>query len=564
MHQMDRRTFLGGLGGLPFAVGSLPAQGQGEKRPNVVLVMTDDQGYGDLGCHGHPKLKTPNLDQLHAESLRFTQFHVMPVCSPTRACLMTGRYNYRTGVVDTYVGRSMMHSDEVTLAEALGEAGYRTGIFGKWHLGDNYPLRACDRGFQESLVHRGGGLCQPSDLPNATYTDPLLIHNGVEKKMKGYCTDIYTDAAMDFIEANQDQPFFCYLPTNAPHTPLLVPDEFAQPYLDAGYNESMARYCGMCANIDKNVGRLRAKLSALGLAENTLFIFMTDNGGQGNVRKTEPYNAGMRGWKGSVYEGGIRVPFFIHWPGKTTAGQEVDRIAAHIDVFPTVLEACGVTPPQDRKIDGRSLMPLIKDATSQWNDRHLFFQWHRGDEPEAFRACAVRNQRYKLVNGVELYDLSNDPGETKDIAAENPKVVSAMRGEYEAWFADVSDTRGYAPPRIVIGAPQEPRSLLTRQDWRGATTWGEGTLGYWEVDVATTGNYRVNFLFAEQKKPGVARFRFGKLVKEVSLKKGAISCVFETLPFPKGLGRLEAELDDGKKIEGVRFVEVMASKRGGK
>ncbi|HEV7226094.1 MAG TPA: arylsulfatase, partial [Pirellulales bacterium] len=365
--------------------GALAAQ-EDQARPNVILVMTDDQGYGDLGAHGNPKIKTPNLDRFARESVELSQFYVCPVCSPTRSSLLTGRYNYRTGVVDTFVGRSLMFADEVTLAEMLGAAGYRTGIFGKWHLGDNYPLRAMDQGFQEALVIKGGGIRQPSDPPGGDgYFNPMLMHNGRLEPSRGYCSDVYTDAAIQFIEQPSERPFFVYLPFNAPHGPFeapekelaayrqenLGPDEFPKfgyPQRGKVGQDDLARAYAMVTNIDENFGRLMTKLDELRLTKNTIVIFLTDNG------PPQPrYNAGLHGLKGSVYEGGIRVPFYIRWPARLPPGQQREIAAAHIDVAPTLLEACGVEPPAGVKFDGRGLMKVLLGKTDDWPERTLFF-----------------------------------------------------------------------------------------------------------------------------------------------------------------------------------------------
>ncbi|MBI3856220.1 MAG: arylsulfatase, partial [Planctomycetes bacterium] len=320
----------------PLLLLLLAAYGK-DRKPNVLLIITDDQGYGDLGCHGNPQIRTPHLDALAKESFRFESFHVCPVCSPTRSSLLTGRYNYRTGVVDTFIGRSMMHPDEVTIAESLAPAGYRTGIFGKWHLGDNYPLRPQDQGFQDCVTIRGGGLGQPSDPPGGDhYTDPTLYKNGKAFKSKGYCTDVFTDATIEFITANKDKPFFAYVPFNAPHGPLEVPASHLKPYQDAGLKDETARVYAMVSNIDDNVGRLLKTLETLKLDKDTIVIFMTDNGPQ-----QERFNGGMRGLKGSVFEGGIRVPFFLRWPGLGGEPRDVKTLTGHIDVMPTLLEACG-------------------------------------------------------------------------------------------------------------------------------------------------------------------------------------------------------------------------------
>lgn len=548
MFKHSRRAFLrGGAGAAAYA--ALAGRAEAARPPNVVMVITDDHGYGDLSLHGNDKLKTPNLDGIARAGVQFTQFHVSPVCSPTRSSLMTGRYNYRTGVVDTFAGRSMMYPDEVTLAEMLGGAGYRTGIFGKWHLGDNYPLRGIDQGFQESLVHKGGGLAQPSGPPGNGYFDPVLYRNGKTEKVKGYCTDVFTSAALEFIEKNRNQPFFAYLATNAPHEPLQVDESYVAPFRGLGLDDTAAKVYAMVANIDQNVGRLRAKLEELRLAQDTILIFLTDNGPQ-----RPRYNAGMRGTKGTVYEGGIRVPCFFQWPRMVRAGGKIDRIAAHIDILPTLLEACGVPKPAGRALDGRSLMPLIRGDKRAWPDRNLFFQWHRGDQPEAFRNAAVRNQRYKLVDGKELYDLEADPGEQKDIGAKRPEMVAEMRKAYEEWFRDVSSTRGYAPPRIVLGTAHENPSTLTRQDWRAG--WQPGDIGHWEVEFARAGDYEVTITMPALPDAGEVQLRLNEAVFRQRAEKGSMQTAFAKLPLQAGKATLEAFAVVGEKRTGAHYVAV--------
>jgi len=559
-----RREFLGLVaGGAAAAALGGPARAQGQaqpKRPNIVLILTDDQSYGDVGCHGNEHLRTPNLDRLSAQGIELTHFHVSPVCSPTRASLLTGRYNYRTGVVDTYLGRSLMYPDEVTLAEMLSSAGYRTGICGKWHLGDDYPLRAIDHGFQEALVLRGGGLRQPGDPPGGSrYFDPVLIHNGLQERQKGYCMDVYTDAAMQFIERNRDRPFFAYLATNLPHGPLDVPEKYVTPYKAAGLDETTAKVYGMIASIDENVGRCLEKLKALGLEENTIVIFMTDNGAD-----TRRYSAGLRAAKGTVYDGGIRVPCFIRWPARLKAGGKMERIAAHIDIVPTLLDACALAPPANVKLDGLDLMPLLDGRAGDWPQRTLYFQWHRGDEPVLYRDAAARADRYKLVMHLrgktpvmELYDVIADPGETKDIAAAHPDTVAEMRAGYEAWFKDVSSTRGYAPPQIVIDLKHEPRPLLTRQDWRGPRAgWDADSLGYWEVEVAESGPLAITLRFAPAQAEREAHLKFGAAEVKQAVKAGAATCDFSDVRLRPGKGRLEAWLESDGKTVGVHYVEI--------
>ncbi|MBI1830486.1 MAG: arylsulfatase, partial [Planctomycetes bacterium] len=465
------------------------------KKPSVIVVITDDQGHGDLGFHGNPVIKTPNLDKFARQGVRMKNFHASPVCSPTRASLMTGRYNYRTGVVDTFVGRSMMHPDEITVAALLRALGYRAGIFGKWHLGDNYPLRSIDHGFMESLVLKGGGIGQPSDPPGGeSYFNPILQHNGKAVRKEGYCTDIFTDAAIDFVSKNKDSPFFCYVAFNCPHTPLEVPKKYYDLYKDKikieqfpkfGFPvgkvnlDETAKIYGMITNIDDNIGRLLAKLDELGIADDTIVVFLTDNGPQ------QPrYNSGMRGRKATLFEGGTHVPFFVRWPAQLPKDRDVIPLGAHIDIAPTLVTACGGEMPKDRKIDGKNLLPLWRGEKIDWPDRSLFFQWHRGNVPELYRAFAVRTPRWRLVqpDGIPekskfdktklmLFDIERDPYEMKDVASDHADVVADLKKQYETWFNDVKETRNFRPPAIVIGSAKEHPTILTRQDMRNGAMW---------------------------------------------------------------------------------------------
>jgi arylsulfatase A-like enzyme len=564
-------------------VPSSPAQQLPEKtQPNVLLILTDDQGYGDLGSHGNPQIKTPRLDEFAKQSVELTRFFVCPVCSPTRSSLLTGRYNYRTGVVDTYRGRSMMRPDEVTLAEMLSAAGYRTGIFGKWHLGDNAPMRSIDQGFQVSLVHRGGGIGQPSDPPEGTsYFDPILQENGVERRFHGYCSDIFTSAAIDFVRSDDPRPFFTYLAFNAPHDPLevserdlaaykgidLSPAAFpnvGQPLPATLSQDRIARLYGMVSNIDANVGRLLKILDERKLAENTIVVFLTDNG-----PAFPRFNAGLRGLKGTVYEGGIRVPFFVRWPGHFPAGATVDRIAAHIDLVPTLLDACGVSPPKDVKLDGHSLLPLLEGKPIRnWPDRTLFFQWHRGDEPVMGRAFAVRTQQYKLVSperpagqsvldSPELYDVARDPYEQTNIAEFHPEMTAILLNAYRSWFRNVRPPQGYEPSRIAIGSKAEPRTVLTRQDWRGPRSeWSNDGLGYWEVEVEQPGPYEIEMRLVPRKNPGQVQLILGETKVVQTVAALADSCRFSAVRLPVGPGRLEASVRDGSSEVGIQQLTI--------
>lgn len=432
-------------------------------RPNVVLFLADDVGYGDLACHGNPHAKTPHLDTFAREAIEFTRFHVSPVCSPTRASLMTGRYNFRTGVCDVSGKGCQMDPGEITVAEALRAAGYATGIFGKWHLGDD-PTRAPNaQGFDESLVHTGGMM--------RNYFDPELIRNGEKKSFKGYCMDVFTDAAVRFVEQNRARPFFLYLPANLIHTPLQVPDELAAPYAAMKLGPQTSKAYGMLQSVDASFGRLRTTLRGLSLETNTLLIFTSDNGPCSGSVPTNRFMAGLHGLKGTVYENGIRTPCFLRWPAGFKSPAKVDRLAAHLDFMPTILEACGVSQPSGVKLDGFSLLPLLRQPSAAWPDRTLFLQWDSGQEPRYGQAFTVLTEKWKLVQPCgmdlpqqkhirdrytelcalqgrgqrsiegppryELYDIAGDPGETKDLAPKHPDVVERMKRQYDAWFSEV-------------------------------------------------------------------------------------------------------------------------------
>ena len=562
---------------LSFAM--LQGAAAAEPRPNILLITTDDQGYGDLGFHGNAKIRTPNLDRFAQESVRFKSFLVSPVCSPTRASLMTGRYNYRTGVVDTYAGRSLMSPDETTIAELLTSAGYRTGIFGKWHLGDNAPMRPMDQGFQESLVHKGGGIGQASDPPGgSSYFDPILQHNGRPRKYQGYCSDIFTTAAIDFLSATKDRPFFAFLSFNCPHDPLEAPSAELESYRSTNFDpnelpqpdqpalpnslspaEQLARIYAMVTNVDTNVGRILSAIDAQGLAQNTVVIFLTDNG-PARFR----YNAGLHGLKGTVYDGGIHVPFFIRWPAKLTPGREIQQIAAHIDVMPTLLDACEITKPKELQVDGRSLIPLLigKADKTPWPDRTLFFQWHRGDRPEPDRAFAARSQKYKLLRPeppfesrkippLELYDMENDPRELHNIASDQPEIAERLHEQYLAWFKDVTSTRGFDPVRIGLGSQRENPTILSRQDWRGPRSgWGLNDLGHWEVNVLQEGHYEVTLRLAPRRFRTVAHLSLRGVHRQIDLEPGTTTCTFTDVTWTAGPGRLESWVEGNRATAG--------------
>ena len=474
-------------------------------RPNVVLIITDDQGYGDLGCHGNPVLKTPNLDQLYADSVRLVDYHVAPTCSPTRAALVTGRWTNRTGVWHTSGGRSLLLENEVTISQVFQDAGYATGMFGKWHMGDNYPFRPEDRGFSEVMRHGGGGVGQTPDFWDNSYFGGTYFHNSVPEAVKGYCTDVWFEYARRFVKAQKKagKPFLAYISTNAAHWPMHSPPEFAEPY-EEQFGVHVGHFLGMIANIDHNVGRFRAFLEQEGLAENTIFVFTSDNGtGQGH----NVFNAGMRGRKQSEYDGGHRVPLFIRWPaGGLGGGRDVEPITAHVDVFPTLIDLAGIAPPKGVKFDGRSIRPLLEGeaypADGSWPDRILVTDSQRVMDPIKWRRSSVMTSRWRLVNGTELYDIKEDPGQVNDVAGARPGVVARLKAFYEAWWADVEPTFKQVPA-IYLGHERENPVRLTSHDWTATerTFWNQSlvrkaradpsTSGYWNVKVATAGEYEI-------------------------------------------------------------------------
>lgn len=568
---MDRRDFLKtfGLGAASVAMprGPFVHNTSAQERPKVILVITDDQGYGDLGCHSNPIIQTPNLDRLHAQSVRLTNFHVDPTCSPTRSALMTGRYSTRTGVWHTIMGRSLLHRDEVTMADVFSASGYRTGIFGKWHLGDNYPFRPQDRGFHEVLVHGGGAIGNTPDFWGNDYFDDTYWHNSKPKKFKGYCTNIWFDGAVRFIEQNKDRPFFVYLTTNAPHGPYNVAEKYSKPYRDKGVPENRARFYGMITNIDENMGRLMKRLKALGLEENTILMFMTDNGtSAGNT-------AGMRGQKGSEYDGGHRVPFFIRWPAQLAGGRDVQRITAHIDILPTLIDLCGLKKPEEVEFDGTSLAPLLKGDDKGWPDRTLLVHSQRIDHVQKWRKSAVMTDHWRLVNGRELYDMCVDPGQKQNIADVHPAVVDKLRNTYGDWWADISG-RFDEYCEIIIGSERETPSRLTSHDWHGPEVpWDQWHVrngaptanGFWAVEVARTGKYEFALRRwpVEVDKPINAAIPGGRAISatEARLKIGEVDF---TQPVPKDASAVtfRVQLKEGKTRLETWFADEKGESRG--
>lgn len=476
----------------------------GNHKPNVVFVLTDDQGYGDLSCTGNPVLRTPTIDSLHADSVRFTDFHVEPVCTPTRGELLTGRDALCNGATFVCMGRSLLRSDLPTLPEIFAQNGYHTGHFGKWHLGDNYPYRPQDRGFHETVYHPAWGLTSAPDYFGNDYFDDHYRHQDQIEQYRGYCTDVWFNEAMSWMRGcvRRNEPFFTYIATNAPHGPLWVPDQYRQPYLgDVARHE--ASFFGMIANIDENVARLEAFLHEMGIYEDTILVFMTDNG---TATGDGVFNAGMRGKKKSLYDGGHRVPFFMRWPAAgIRGGRDVSGLTRSIDFTPTLIDLCGLTVDDGVDFDGLSLAPAAREAHSARagegvpSDRMAVVQYGHANEGiwghSVKHTAAVLWKTWRLVNGTELYDVSIDPGQTRNLAPDNQDVVERMKAFYNEWWGGVGDNlREYQP--LVIGSPRENPMRLCSADWAWVYADNSDSVrgcvmdsGTWHVDVARDGVY---------------------------------------------------------------------------
>jgi arylsulfatase A-like enzyme len=466
-----------------------------DAKPNVLIVMTDDQGLGDFSFTGNPVLKTPNLDAFARQSVRFTDFHVCPMCSPTRGQLMTGLSALRNGATSVTAGRTFLRPGLPTLPETFAKAGYKTGIFGKWHLGDMYPHRPMDRGFQECVYHLGWGQLQSTPEFDWPLIDGRYFHNGEEHRYKGHCTDIWFDRAMEWMRerGKKGEPFLCYLPTNAPHGPCLDLAKYVEPYQQKGLP---AGFFGMIAHIDARFADLEKFLTESGLRDNTIVVFMTDNGGTAGV---PIFNAGLRGRKTQYYDGGHRVPCWVRWPnGKLGESRDIDVPTQNTDLFPTLCELCGVEPPKRDPADapflGTSLAGLLKGTAKELPDRKLVVQYGQIIKP--WDSCVVWG-KWRLVHGKELYDVVADREQKTDLAAKEPQVLKAMRDYYEAWWKAVEPKVNEFVP-ISIGSKQQPVVELNSGDWEGIYADNTGyvreavggpTGGHWNIKVEEAGEY---------------------------------------------------------------------------
>lgn len=496
-----------------------PLSAKTKKQPNVIVIITDDQGYGDMSCHGNPYLQTPALDQLHDEGVRLTDFHVDPTCAPTRAALMTGRYSARVGVWLTYGSRHHLRRDETTMADVFKQNGYKTAIFGKWHLGDNYPFRPMDRGFDESLIHGGGVVGETPDYWDNNYYDDTYFRNGKPDKVKGYCTDVWFNETIRFVEDNKERPFFVYLSTNAPHGPLHVHEKYRKPFLNNPETKPRAEFYGMIVNIDENIKRLRDYLKEQSLDRETIIVFLNDNGtnkgavlegpgekGNRNGWEKAGYNAGMRGIKTSRYEGGHRAACFIYYPnGNLTGGRDVNGVTANIDLMPTLVDLCDLKYKPQLPFDGVSLAKALSKNNAKAPQRTVVVHDQGRFNTPLGEGLLLKDKDYSVMDGKwrlvgkELFDLSKDPGQRNDISREYPEVAKKLRKKYEIWWDDISERGGEYNPFVINPKKQKVVTISAQNLLGGDVAYSQKMVrmakpssGWTVIDVEVPGTYQIS------------------------------------------------------------------------
>lgn len=556
-------------------------------RPNVILIVTDDQGYGDMSCHGNPWLNTPNLDKLHDEGVSLDDYHTDPYCTPTRAALMSGRYSTRVGTWSVTEGRQLLERDETTMAEVFNSSGYRTAMFGKWHLGDTFPYAPRFRGFDDVVCHKAGGVGEIGNPVGNDYFDDTYYRNGKPEAFEGYCTDIFFRETMHFIKEGVDekskQPFFVYLPLNAMHGPFTVADKYSAPFTEKGLPESRSIFYGMIQNFDENLGKLLTSLKQWNIDDDTLVIFMGDNGtaaGSNGKLDSDGFNAAMKGKKGAVYEGGHRVACFARWPQKLKAGGSIDKLTMHTDWLPTLTELCDLKKNRNLNWDGRSIASLLEGKSNDWKARSIFISkqadqlklWKPGGNNQSkYPHFAVLSEKWRYVDG-ELYDIRADPSQTTDVAKQHPEVTQSLYAEYKQWFKDVAD-EGAPYNRFILGAPEENPTRFTTRDWHptdGGVIWKmplveDDTLfvnGFWAVDVQRSGRYEIRIArFPEDAespaKANQARIQISNIDQTIELAPSAISATFK-VNLKRGPAKLKTWFRDAKtgKERGAYHIKV--------
>lgn len=526
--------------------------------PNVIIVITDDQGRGDLGCYGNEVIKTPNLDKFYSNAIRFNNFHVSTTCAPSRASIMTGRHTNRVNCFHTIAGRSLLFEDETILPQVFAENGYTTGLFGKWHLGDNYPFRPEDRGFHEVVRHGGGGITQGPDYWGNDYFDDTYWYHAknaeqtVTQKYKGYCTDVFFSEAMRFITENKENPFFCYISANAPHGPLHVPDEYLNLYQnETRILEDQKRFYAMITNIDDNFKKLQEHLEDLHLTENTILIFMTDNGtADGRQRIIENrkygYDGGLRGAKASQYEGGHRVPFLLQWPGgNLMGGRDINQLVAHYDLLPTFVDLLGLRFNPHKPLDGISVVPLLKGEDDKWPQRVLYIDTQRMQNLVKGRNYAVMDDIWRLIDGEELYNINEDLGQTKNVIDQYPDVAGRLSAEYEKWWAsldapELNSRHAY----IKVGTIYENPTMISAHDMHTGFL-GNAWHQYGALDAQKAqGIFKVEFSRRDKYKISLCRYprSSGLSFNEEVPAKEKTSEVNYPMPVSKNVNFTEASL----------------------
>jgi len=481
--------------------------------------MTDDQGYPELSVHGNPVLKTPHLDKLHGQSIRLTDYHVAPMCTPTRGQLLTGIDAARNGASNVSSGRALLRPEIPTIANYFGDAGYSTGVFGKWHLGANYPYRPQDRGFQESVWYPSSSIPSVPAYWDNDYFDDVYTKNGKEKRFKGYCTDVFFSEAKQFIQnsAKHNKPFFCYLATNTPHGPFIPKPEDREviakrltapqfDHLNKGLKNRLASYLGMIRNIDTNMGDLMEFLDHQGLSKNTILIFKTDNG---SLLGPQYFNAGMRGKKTELWEGGHRVPCFIRWPeGNLANPQDIGGLTQVQDLLPTLLDLCKIEPEAGPEFDGINLAPVLRGEEQVSDERILIINYSRmpgfANYPSPHSQTQMRAgqagvlyKRWRLLEDRELYNLGSDPLQKRNVINQHPELVEKLRDHLAKWWKRIGPLAN-EEQRIIIGTEHENPTKLSGTEWldvfidqQNQIRRGAQKSGYWLIDVARAGEYDI-------------------------------------------------------------------------